>query len=175
MSASSRDFLFAAALGLVMVPGWVPLPGHFADAAWAQGTGGQSRGDGNQGGQGANKGAGQGQGGPGAGSDAKGPQAGGPSSSGGGQSWSLHTPGSGVDAAALPQLTPIYQALQQQGFGQIKSYREQNRIIITARRGDQVRQLVCDGTTGKLLWDSLDPTMDQTQAQDHIRDPSTHD
>ena len=90
----------AAALGLVMASGWVPLTGHFSGAAWAEEGGGQSTGKGDQGGQGqgskgsqagqgTNAGKGQGQGGPSADSDAKGPQAGGPSSSGGGKpAWS---------------------------------------------------------------------------------------
>ncbi len=86
----------AAAVGLAMASGWGPLASQFAGAAWAQETGGQTTGKGNQGGQGqgskgsqagqgTNADKGQGQGGPSSDSDAKGPQAGAPSSSGGGK------------------------------------------------------------------------------------------
>ena len=78
------------------------------------------------------------------------------------------------------------QALQQQGFTLMQTVREHNRLRITARRGDQLRELVYDLRTGKLLWDNLDPDRDRTRdrlfQQDfdrdrdrlQLRDPSTH-
>ena len=95
---------------------------------------------------------------------------------------------------------PVYQALQSQGFTNMLTVRDRNRIRVTAQRGDQTRELVYDATTGKLLWDNLDPQRDQTRDrlyqqdfdqdrdrdrlhdmtgdrdrdQDRTRDPSTH-
>ncbi|MBI1219876.1 MAG: hypothetical protein GC186_15145 [Rhodobacteraceae bacterium] len=78
------------------------------------------------------------------------------------------------------------QALQQQGFTVMQTVREHNQLRITAHRDNQLRELVYDARTGKLLWDNLDPERDRTrdhlfqQEFDrdrdrlHLRDPSTH-
>ena len=69
---------------------------------------------------------------------------------------------------------PVYQALQQQGFTNMQTVRDRNRIRITAQRGDQTRELVYDAASGKLIWDNLDPNRDQTRdrlyQQDFERD-----
>ncbi|MDE3078572.1 MAG: hypothetical protein KGI94_00900 [Paracoccaceae bacterium] len=105
-------------------------------------------------------------------------------------------------AFALPDPTPMYRALHQQGYTNIEMYQVRNRIHVYAHEGDQVRQLVYDAQTGQLLWDSLNPLRDRTrdrlylldqdqlrtqdrirlqdpdqlklQDQDRTRDPSTH-
>ena len=78
------------------------------------------------------------------------------------------------------------QALQQQGFTLMQTVREHNQLRITARRGSELRELVYDMRSGKLLWDNLDPNRDRTRdrlfQQDfdrdrdrlQLRDPSTH-
>lgn len=111
---------------------------------------------------------------------------------------------SSMAATAQTGAEPVYQALQSQGFSQMQTVRDRNRIRITAQRGDQTRELVYDAKTGKLLWDNLDPDRDRTrdrlyqqdfdqdrdqdrlrdqtddqdkdqiQDQDRIQDPSTH-
>ncbi len=90
---------------------------------------------------------------------------------------------------------PVYQELQRQGFTQMHMVQDRNRIRITAQRGDEFRQLVYDATTGKLLWDNLNPDRDRTRDrlyqqdfdqdrdrlrdqdkdQDRLRDPTTHE
>ena len=72
----------------------------------------------------------------------------------------------GGTAQAQTGLGPVYQALLAQGFTQMQSYREQNRIRVTAHRGGTLRQLVYDAQTGRLLWDSMDPNRDH--GQDHL-------
>lgn len=73
-------------------------------------------------------------------------------------------------ASAQADPTPAYQALEQQGFTVMQTLHEQNRVRIMARRGDEVRQLVYDSQTGKLLWDSLDPNRDRTQDHLYLQD-----
>lgn len=107
-----------------------------------------------------------------------------------------------VSAQTTGGMGPVYQFLQSQGFSNIQIVRERNQIRVTALRGDQLRMLVWDARTGKLLWDNLNPDRDrtrdrlyleefdrdrdrdrlrdatgdkdQTRDQDQTRDPATH-
>jgi hypothetical protein len=76
---------------------------------------------------------------------------------------------SGVAAFAQTGMAPVYQELQRQGFSRMQTYREQNRIRVTAHRGGELRQLVYDGRTGALLWDSMDPDRDRTHDRIYLR------
>ncbi|WP_127901743.1 hypothetical protein [Solirhodobacter olei] len=76
---------------------------------------------------------------------------------------------SGVAAFAQTGLGPIYRALQQQGFTQMQTYREQNRLRVVAQRGEDLRQLVYDARTGTLLWDSMNPDRDRTQDRIYLK------
>lgn len=64
---------------------------------------------------------------------------------------------------ALPDPTPMYQALQQQGYTNVEMYNVRNRIHVYAQEGNQVRQLVYDAQSGQLLWDSMNPLRDRTR------------
>lgn len=91
----------------------------------------------------------------------------------------------GMDGPQGPGFA-IGQTLQEQGFTLMQTVREHNQLRITARRGDELRELVYDARTGKLLWDNLNPDRDRTRDRlfqqdfdrdrDHLRlrDPSTH-
>ncbi|MBI1170083.1 hypothetical protein GC209_01675 [bacterium] len=78
------------------------------------------------------------------------------------------------------------QALQQQGFTVMQTVRERHQYRVTAQRRNEVRELIYDARTGKLLWDNMDPNRDR--ARDHLfqqefdrdhlrlqtRDPASH-
>ena len=77
-----------------------------------------------------------------------------------------------ISGAAFAQagLGPVLQELERQGYTNIETMRETNRIRILAQRGDDLRELVYDANTGALLSDDAILLRDRDRLRDQDMD-----
>lgn len=71
-------------------------------------------------------------------------------------------------AHAKPDFSPVYQALKAQGYTNVQTIRERNRVRFEAHQGTQTRVIIYDARSGRMLSDNMAPVPDQDR--DRLRD-----
>ncbi len=62
-----------------------------------------------------------------------------------------------TSVSAQSGLDAVYRSLEQQGYSQFKTVRNGNHITVEGHRGEDVRELVYDTHTGRLMSDEVAP------------------